>query len=194
MFSKVDVNGPNAHPVWKFLKSNQAVGTHDIGWNFDKFLVNKDGHVTSAEVSVAIKAAMLEQFGTLAGLLSSGAALVTTSNSEPDDLYPGGLNRSLYIPMLVKTLSQHRVMPQLVRPAGGDYRRKKAAASEEAASSARFFRPADQRAAAALGAAVAELGRAKETMDEVVPLPGRRAGGQRRPGRLRGCSAREVAI
>jgi len=45
MFSKVDVNGPNAHPVWKFLKSNQAVGTHDIGWNFDKFLVNKDGHV-----------------------------------------------------------------------------------------------------------------------------------------------------
>ena len=113
----------------------------------------------------------------LDGILSSGAALVTTSNSEPDDLYPGGLNRDLYIPMLVKTLSQHRVMPQLVRPAGGDYRRKKAAASEEAAAAslARFFRPADQRAAAALGAAVAELGRAKETMDEVVPLPGRRA-------------------
>ena len=113
----------------------------------------------------------------LDGILGSGAALVTTSNSEPDDLYPGGLNRDLYIPMLVKTLSQHRVMPQLVRPAGGDYRRKKAAASEEAAAAslARFFRPADQRAAAALGAAVAELGRAKETMDEVVPLPGRRA-------------------
>ena len=37
----------------------------------------------------------------LDGILGSGAALVTTSNSEPDDLYPGGLNRNLYIPMLV---------------------------------------------------------------------------------------------
>ena len=45
MFSKVEVNGPNAHPVWKFLKSSETAGTEDIGWNFFKFLVDKDGHV-----------------------------------------------------------------------------------------------------------------------------------------------------
>ena len=89
----------------------------------------------------------------LDGILGLGAALVTT-NSEPDDLYPGGLNRNLY--------SDAREDSSAPRDAaagaamGGDYRRKKAAASEEAAaaSSARFFRLMDQRAAAALGAAV----------------------------------------
>ena len=45
MFSKVEVNGPGAHPVWKFLKSSQEVGTEEIGWNFFKFLVDREGHV-----------------------------------------------------------------------------------------------------------------------------------------------------
>ena len=111
----------------------------------------------------------------LDGILGSGAALVTTSNSEPDDLYPGGLNRNLYIPMLVKTLSQHSVMPQLVRPAGGDYRRKKAAAaSERPLPSARFFRPADSERRLRWAQRWRNSA-ARRTMDEVVPLPGRRA-------------------
>ena len=33
MFSKVEVNGPGAHPVWQFLKSSQDLGTEEIGWN-----------------------------------------------------------------------------------------------------------------------------------------------------------------
>jgi len=45
MFSKVEVNGPGAHPIFKFLRSNENVGTQDIGWNFYKFLVDKEGHV-----------------------------------------------------------------------------------------------------------------------------------------------------
>ena len=73
MFSKVDVNGPNAHPVWKFLKSNQAVGTHDIGWNFDKFLVNKDGHVVK-RVKGANKPFQLEK-DILALLEESGCGI-----------------------------------------------------------------------------------------------------------------------
>jgi glutathione peroxidase len=41
---KIEVNGPNAHPVFKYLKehSNSALGK-DIKWNFTKFLVSKDG-------------------------------------------------------------------------------------------------------------------------------------------------------
>ncbi|XP_057780511.1 probable glutathione peroxidase 5 isoform X2 [Salvia miltiorrhiza] len=46
IFHKVKVNGPNAAPVYKFLKSNKKghCGS-SIKWNFTKFLVDRDGHV-----------------------------------------------------------------------------------------------------------------------------------------------------
>jgi glutathione peroxidase len=47
LFAKIDVNGDNAHPLFKHLK-NQApgvLGTQAIKWNFTKFLVKKDGTV-----------------------------------------------------------------------------------------------------------------------------------------------------
>ncbi len=45
MFSKVDVNGANAHPLYSFLKEQKpgAFGTEGIKWNFTKFLVDKNG-------------------------------------------------------------------------------------------------------------------------------------------------------
>ena len=47
MFSKIDVNGRNTHPLYKQLKSAQKgfLGTEAIKWNFTKFLVAKDGTV-----------------------------------------------------------------------------------------------------------------------------------------------------
>lgn len=47
MFSKVDVNGDDAHPLFKWLKSEKKgiFGTESIKWNFTKFLVGPDGHV-----------------------------------------------------------------------------------------------------------------------------------------------------
>ncbi|WP_286261254.1 glutathione peroxidase [Thalassotalea atypica] len=49
LFSKLDVNGDNAHPLYKFLKSQAPgiFGTEKIKWNFTKFLINKDGEVVS---------------------------------------------------------------------------------------------------------------------------------------------------
>jgi glutathione peroxidase len=41
---KVEVNGPNAHPIYKYLKENSDIT--NIGWNFEKFLVSKDGSIT----------------------------------------------------------------------------------------------------------------------------------------------------
>lgn len=41
-FAKIDVNGANEHPLYKFLKE-QKPGR--IKWNFTKFLVDKDGNV-----------------------------------------------------------------------------------------------------------------------------------------------------
>ena len=47
MFAKIDVNGPNAHPLWTFLKKSKPgiAGTTGIKWNFTKFLVDRDGKV-----------------------------------------------------------------------------------------------------------------------------------------------------
>ncbi|MFK5974891.1 MAG: glutathione peroxidase [Sulfurovum sp.] len=48
MFSKINVNGKLAHPLYRYLKSEQTgfLGTTSIKWNFTKFLVNKEGKVT----------------------------------------------------------------------------------------------------------------------------------------------------
>jgi len=45
MFSKVDVNGENTHPIYKYLKS-ELKGTfgNKIKWNFTKFLIDKNGN------------------------------------------------------------------------------------------------------------------------------------------------------
>lgn len=45
MFGKIDVNGKNAHPLYKFLTSQKPgiLGIEAIKWNFTKFLVNKEG-------------------------------------------------------------------------------------------------------------------------------------------------------
>src|SRR3954470_19966260 len=45
MFSKIEVNGANAHPLYKYLKDAKPglLGTEAIKWNFTKFLVDKDG-------------------------------------------------------------------------------------------------------------------------------------------------------
>ena len=47
MFDKIDVNGSNASPLFKFLKheSPGIMGTEAVKWNFTKFLVNSDGQV-----------------------------------------------------------------------------------------------------------------------------------------------------
>jgi len=47
MFSKIDVNGDNAIPLYKYLKKEQKgfLWIESIKWNFTKFLVDKDGKV-----------------------------------------------------------------------------------------------------------------------------------------------------
>ncbi len=47
MFSKIEVNGKNEHPLYTYLKKEAPgfMGSKNIKWNFTKFLVNKDGKV-----------------------------------------------------------------------------------------------------------------------------------------------------
>jgi len=47
LFAKIEVNGANTHPLYKYLKSEAKglLGSESIKWNFTKFLVDKDGKV-----------------------------------------------------------------------------------------------------------------------------------------------------
>ena len=47
LFAKIDVNGPDTHPLYQQLKSAKTglLGSQDIKWNFTKFLVSRDGQV-----------------------------------------------------------------------------------------------------------------------------------------------------
>ncbi len=47
MMGKIDVNGPTAHPLYKWLSSEAPglLGSKAIKWNFTKFLVGKNGQV-----------------------------------------------------------------------------------------------------------------------------------------------------
>jgi glutathione peroxidase len=45
LFSKIDVNGPKAHPLYSYLKTAKPgiLGTEAIKWNFTKFLIDREG-------------------------------------------------------------------------------------------------------------------------------------------------------
>ena len=47
MFAKIEVNGDNAAPLYKWLRAEQPddEGNEKIAWNFTKFLVSPDGKV-----------------------------------------------------------------------------------------------------------------------------------------------------
>lgn len=46
VFDKINVNGKNAHPLYKYLKKEKSgVFGGSIKWNFTKFLIDKNGNV-----------------------------------------------------------------------------------------------------------------------------------------------------
>ncbi len=48
LFAKVDVNGPDAHPLYQWLRSEQGGMIGDkIRWNFTKFLIDTEGNVVN---------------------------------------------------------------------------------------------------------------------------------------------------
>lgn len=49
MFSKIDVNGGDAHPLFSYLKKEArgVLGSKTIKWNFTKFLINREGEVVA---------------------------------------------------------------------------------------------------------------------------------------------------
>ncbi|MGA9335147.1 MAG: glutathione peroxidase [Rudaea sp.] len=49
LFSKIEVNGANTHPLYKYLKreAKGMLGSEAVKWNFTKFLIDKNGRVVA---------------------------------------------------------------------------------------------------------------------------------------------------
>jgi glutathione peroxidase len=71
IFAKIDVNGPHAHPLFRFLKREKPgilgiLGASGIKWNFTKFLIDRKGKVvrrySPATKPHSLAAAIEEQF------------------------------------------------------------------------------------------------------------------------------------
>jgi glutathione peroxidase len=60
MMAKIDVNGPQAHPLFQWLKSQAPgiLGSEGIKWNFTKFLINRQGQVVKRYASLDKPASM----------------------------------------------------------------------------------------------------------------------------------------
>ena len=68
LFDKIDVNGAHRHPLYAALAGKGSPFPGDIGWNFSKFLVGRNGKIVkrfdsgvepdSAEMTKAIEAAL----------------------------------------------------------------------------------------------------------------------------------------
>ena len=68
MFDKIEVNGPNRHPLYDSLAGKDSPFAGNIKWNFSKFLVGRDGKILkrfespvkpdSVEVTQAIETAL----------------------------------------------------------------------------------------------------------------------------------------
>ncbi|MFZ2325235.1 MAG: glutathione peroxidase [Ignavibacteriaceae bacterium] len=51
LFDKIDVNGKDKSPLYALLTDNDVTGKGDIKWNFEKFLIDKNGNVVERFVS-----------------------------------------------------------------------------------------------------------------------------------------------
>jgi len=67
MFAKIKVNGDDAHPLYKFLKSEEKgiLGSEAIKWNFTKFLVGKGGTVLKRYGSIDTPASIAKDIAPL---------------------------------------------------------------------------------------------------------------------------------
>ena len=66
MFAKIDVNGGNAHPLYRHLKSEKSgLFGSSIKWNFTKFLVDRSGEVVGRYAPTAKPEALTKELEAL---------------------------------------------------------------------------------------------------------------------------------
>jgi len=76
MFARIDVNGEQAHPLYRHLKKAKPgllgpIGGGSIKWNFTKFLVDREGHVVSRHAPSTKPESLAGEIEKLLGALNS---------------------------------------------------------------------------------------------------------------------------
>uniref|UniRef100_A0A7M7MJC9 Glutathione peroxidase n=1 Tax=Varroa destructor TaxID=109461 RepID=A0A7M7MJC9_VARDE len=86
MFAKINVNGENAHPLWKYLQMKESGFIVDaIKWNFSKFLIDKNGQPVKRYATTTNPLAMEEDLQRLFAQTppdSPGGSRPTTATSQ----------------------------------------------------------------------------------------------------------------
>lgn len=69
MFEKIEVNGKHAHPLFSYLKAAAPglLGSQSIKWNFNKFLVGRDGKVYKRYAPIVSPSAISKDIERLLG-------------------------------------------------------------------------------------------------------------------------------
>jgi len=72
IFAKIEVNGENAHPLFRFLRREKPgllglLGSGAIRWNFTKFLVDRNGRVVARYASTTKPESLTKDIETLLG-------------------------------------------------------------------------------------------------------------------------------
>ena len=69
MHSKIDVNGEQAHPLFRYLtrQARGVLGTIPIKWNFTKFLVDRQGRVVQRFATITKPEALSREIDALLG-------------------------------------------------------------------------------------------------------------------------------
>ena len=72
IFAKIEVNGENAHPLFRFLSREKPgllglLGSGAIRWNFTKFLVDRNGRVVARYASMTKPESLTKDIETLLG-------------------------------------------------------------------------------------------------------------------------------
>lgn len=75
MFAKVEVNGPNAHPLYRHLKAAKAglLGSRGVKWNFTKFLIDRNGAVVGRFGPMTSPKALAARIESLLGQEAAGS-------------------------------------------------------------------------------------------------------------------------
>jgi len=88
LFSKIDVNGDTAHPLWKYLKMKQAgFLVNAIKWNFTKFVIDKKGQPVQRYATttnpLAMEKDLLKYFAEAGDPSSSPSPATPTDSTGP---------------------------------------------------------------------------------------------------------------
>lgn len=86
VLGKTDVNGPNANPLWEWMKKEKPgiMGLQRVKWNFEKFLIGRDGHVKQRWASTTapdkLKSAIEAELRTSPGASKASAEKPTATS------------------------------------------------------------------------------------------------------------------